>query len=76
MNRWFRRNDFANLNSQRHYGNAAGALLLGGVAVVTTAIGCGWNFVNEHSVRFTGYSSAADFTRLPPLPIKSRIPSQ
>ncbi|HKQ74277.1 MAG TPA: outer membrane protein assembly factor BamD [Blastocatellia bacterium] len=70
MNRRFHRNDFANPNSLRLYSNAAGALLLAGAAVVTTAIGCGWSFVNDHSVRFSGYSSPGDFTRLPPLPIK------
>src|SRR5262245_37263273 len=69
MNRRPRHNPFAR-NSQRLYANTACALLLAGAAIITTAIGCGWSFVNEHSVRFTGYNSPGDFTRLPPLPIK------
>jgi outer membrane protein assembly factor BamD (BamD/ComL family) len=53
-------------------GNAAFAicaLLFIAGAAVTTAIGCAWSFLNEHSVRFSGYASPGEFTRLPPLPI-------
>jgi TolA-binding protein len=60
-------------NSQLIYNNlanAACALFLIGAAIVTTAVGCAWSYVNEHSARFTGYSSPGDFTRLPPLPVK------
>lgn len=60
-------------DSQRHYNNTAFAvcaLVLIGVAAVPNVIGCGWSFINEHSVRFSGYTTAGDFTRLPPLSIK------
>ncbi|MGH9840029.1 MAG: tetratricopeptide repeat protein [Blastocatellia bacterium] len=59
-------------NSQQPLGNAAFAvcaLLLIAAVAVSTAIGCGWSFATEHSVRFTGYSAKSEFTRLPPLPI-------
>src|SRR5215813_5297674 len=70
MNRSLRLNGFANPNSQRLFGAAACALLLTGAAILTTAVGCGWSYVNEHSARFSGYTSPGDFTRLPPLPVK------
>src|SRR5262245_46665941 len=57
-------------NSQRLYSATPFALLLAGAVAGVTAIGCGWSFINEHSVRFSAYSSA-DFTRLPPLPINA-----
>ena len=57
-------------NSQRLYSNAPFALLLAGAVAGVTAIGCGWSFINEHSVRFAA-STSADFTRLPPLPINT-----
>src|SRR5262245_51868641 len=63
----------AALISSRHFGDAAFpicALILIAALAVTTAIGCGWSFLNERSVRFSGYTSPAEFTRLPPLPIK------
>src|SRR5262249_45540171 len=71
MNRRPRRKPSAR-NSQRLYNNIACALLLAGAVAGVTAIGCGWSFVNEHSVRFTGYHSPGDFTRLPPLPINPK----
>ncbi len=60
-------------NSQQPLSNtafAACALLLICAVAVSTAIGCGWSFATEHSVRFTGYSTKSEFTRLPPLPVK------
>src|SRR5262249_4767713 len=70
MNRRPRRKPSAR-NSQQPYSNTACALLLAGAVAGVTAIGCGWSFVNEHSVRFAGYTTA-DFTRLPPLPINPK----
>src|SRR5262249_4188056 len=70
MNRRLRLNDFANPNSQRLYGAAACALLLAGAAILTTGVGCGWSYANEHPARFSGYTSPGDFPRLPPLPVK------
>ncbi len=70
MNRRPNRKSSAASDFQRLYGAAACALLLAGATAGVTAIGCGWSFINEHSVRFSGYTTG-EFTRLPPLPINS-----
>lgn len=48
-------------------------LLLLGALAASTVIGCGWSFLNEHSVRFSGYSATSEFTRLPPLPVNPAL---
>lgn len=42
--------------------------LLAMMLLATLALGCGWSFFSEHSVRFNFHSDAREFYRLPPLP--------
>ncbi|MEQ1764386.1 MAG: tetratricopeptide repeat protein [Pyrinomonadaceae bacterium] len=47
----------------------AGRIVAVAILAVSTAIGCGWSMLTEHSVRFSSMRGRA-FYRLPPLPIE------
>ncbi len=54
-------------SAEKIFFRSASSLLFIGI-LLSSAIGCGWGFLTEHSVRFSGYSEG-DFTRLPELAI-------